>query len=291
MGRLFVIGSLNVDSVIAVERHPMPGETVLGTYARKSWGGKGANQAVAAARAGDVDVTNPGDDVRADDVAGSAGSTAVVFVGRVGDDEDGRAYRERLFSLGVDVRPLLLTSGISTGSAVIAVSGAGENTIIVSSGANARLGIEDLGALDGLRPDDVVVLTLEVPLPVVVRASELAAAARARFVLNVSPFFEVPEAVIARADPIVVNEHEAEQVAERYGSLPSVLITSGAAGSTWNGLRVPSLTDIDVVDTTGAGDAYCGTFAARLAAGDGPEAAMRAATIAAAGVVGRAGAQ
>ena len=280
MGRLVVVGSLNVDSVIAVQRHPAPGETVLGGDAQTFWGGKGANQAVAAARA-----------ARASRSSAAGSAAGVVFVGRVGADAPGRAYRERLAELGVDVAPLVETPGAPTGSAVIAVSAAGENTIIVSSGANARLGVDDLGALERLTPDDVVVITLEVPLDVVTRASELAEQAGARFVLNLSPVVDLPAEVVRRAEPVVVNEHEAVELATRYDGLTSVLVTRGSDGSEWNGVFVPSTSGIDVVDTTGAGDAYCGTLAYALARGDGAEAAMRAATAAAADVVGRAGAQ
>jgi ribokinase len=280
VGRLVVVGSLNVDSVIAVERHPAPGETVLGGDAQTFWGGKGANQAVAAARA-----------ARASRSSAPGSAAEVVFVGRVGADAPGRAYRERLAELGVDVAPLVETSGVPTGSAVIAVSAAGENTIIVSSGANARLGVDDLGALEQLTPDDVVVITLEVPLDVVTRASELAERAGARFVLNLSPVVDLPAEVVRRAEPVVVNEHEAIELAARYDGLTSVLVTRGSDGSEWNGVTVPAASGIDVVDTTGAGDAYCGTLAYALARGDGAEQAMRAATAAAADVVGRAGAQ
>jgi ribokinase len=311
MGRLVVVGSLNVDSVIAVQRHPAPGETVLGGDAQTFWGGKGANQAVAAARAARASVgVGSSADAGLSDGAGAAGANGssrasdvpnaasvpgsaagVVFVGRVGADAPGRAYRERLAELGVDVAPLVETPGVPTGSAVIAVSAAGENTIIVSSGANARLGVDDLGALEQLTPDDVVVITLEVPLDVVTRASELAEQAGARFVLNLSPVVDLPAEVVRRAEPVVVNEHEAVELAARYDGLTSVLVTRGSDGSEWNGVFVPSASGIDVVDTTGAGDAYCGTLAYALARGDGAEAAMRAATAAAADVVGRAGAQ
>jgi len=311
VGRLVVVGSLNVDSVIAVERHPAPGETVLGGDAQTFWGGKGANQAVAAARAARASVgVGSSADAGLSDGAGAAGANGssrasdvpnaasvpgsaagVVFVGRVGADAPGRAYRERLAELGVDVAPLVETPGVPTGSAVIAVSAVGENTIIVSSGANARLGVDDLGALEQLTPDDVVVITLEVPLDVVTRASELAEQAGARFVLNLSPVVDLPAEVVRRAEPVVVNEHEAVELAARYDGLTSVLVTRGSDGSEWNGVFVPSASGIDVVDTTGAGDAYCGTLAYALARGDGAEEAMRAATAAAADVVGRAGAQ
>lgn len=273
MGRLFVIGSLNVDSIIPVARHPRPGETVFGGDPARHWGGKGANQAVAAARAAGADAAR------------------IVFIGRVGEDADGQAYRERLASLGIDVNDLRSTPGVPTGSAVIAVSETGENTIIVASAANARLVPDDLDALDGLRPEDVVVLTLEVPPSVVQRAAERTAGAGARLVLNLSPVIELPEEIVRLADPLVVNEHEALEVEQRYGRLASVLVTSGAGGSDWNGVHVPARADVEVVDTTGAGDAYCGALAFALAQGADAETAMRTATDAAAEIVGRPGAQ
>src|SRR6185312_15483497 len=114
MGRVLVLGSLNVDLVTRVERHPQPGETVLGEGLQRLAGGKGANQAVAAAAAG----------------------ADVVMVGAVGDDDDGRAYVERLRRLGVDVSGTAVLRGVPTGTALIVVDAAGENTIVVAQGAN-----------------------------------------------------------------------------------------------------------------------------------------------------------
>jgi len=273
MGRVFVVGSLNIDHVVAVERHPRPGETVAGGDVRTYFGGKGANQAVAACRAFD------------------SGAGRVVLIGRVGDDAAGAGYRERLAALGVDVASLRSTGEASTGAAMIAVGADGENAIIVSAGANARLQPDDLDALESLDAGDVVLATLEVPLPVVVAASERAARAGARFILNLSPFAEVDSEPVRRADPLIVNEHEASSLAAASIELPSLLVTKGAAGSQWGDVFVPAERDVTVVDTTGAGDAYCGTLAARLAMGESPEAAMRAATTAAAAAVARVGAQ
>lgn len=274
MGRLFVVGTLNVDSVVAVQQHPEPGETVMGGQVRTFFGGKGANQAVAAAGGAD---------------APAAGH--VVFIGRVGADQPGRNYRERLSSFGIDVEHLLDTEGVPTGSAMIAVSEAGENTIIVSSGANARVHPDDLTALTELRTDDVVLTTLELPLSVVSAVAAHAEAAGARFVFNLSPFTDIPTEIVQRGDPVVVNEHEAQQLSAKYGRMPSVLITRGAGGSEWNGIHVPVAGGIDVVDTTGAGDAYTDTLAMRLAIGDDSETAMRVATEYAGKIVARHGAQ
>lgn len=272
MGRLFVVGSLNVDSVVAVRRHPAPGETVLGGDPQTFWGGKGANQAIAAARA-------------------SGGDSRIVLIGRVGEDQPGRDYRARLASFGIDVSQLLPTPSVPTGSAVIAVNQSGENTIIVSSGANALLAPDDLEALHDLRINDVVVTTLEVPVAVVKRAAEHAAKAGARFVLNLSPFTEVPEEVVRQADPLIVNEHEEIEAVRRYGKVPSMLVTSGSRGSNWGDRHVPAATGIYVVDTTGAGDAYCGALSVSLAEVDDRARAMATATNTAADIVGRSGAQ
>lgn len=270
MGRLFVVGTLNVDTVVAVDRHPLPGETVMGGDPRQLWGGKGANQAISAARNTGVDT---------------------AFVGRVGDDRAGEEYRSRLDSFGIDTQNLHATPGVPTGSAAIAVSSNSENTIIVSSGANARLDVSDLEVLGDLAPGDVVAATLEVPLPVIAQAAQRATAAGARFVLNFSPVIELPRGVVEAADPVIVNEHEARELNRQFGMLKSLLITRGAKGSEWDGIFVPARSGLDVVDTTGAGDAYCGALAGELAKGSTRTEAMRVATNAAADVVQRLGAQ
>ncbi|WP_271985410.1 PfkB family carbohydrate kinase [Pseudoclavibacter terrae] len=272
-----MVGSLNVDTIVTVDRHPLPGETLLGSSLQTLRGGKGGNQAIAAARAN----------------ASATSQVSVAFVGRVGDDAAGRGYIEHLASAGVDVSGLRCTPGEHTGSAIVIVNEAGENSIVVSSGANALLGsaVGDLVSLDSLERDDVVALSMEVPLAVVVQAAALTTAVGARLVLNLSPVAEVPEEVVRAADPVIVNEGEAAQLAERFPELPSVLVTRGAAGSEWNGVHVAALQNLRIVDTTGAGDAYCGTLALRLAVGDDALAAMSAATAAAGEVVGRAGAQ
>ncbi|GGF37678.1 PfkB family carbohydrate kinase [Subtercola lobariae] len=286
MGRVFVVGSLNVDSVVRVQRHPLPGETVRGGDLHTFWGGKGANQAVAAAEAG----------------------AEVVFVGRVGDDADGASYRARLASRSIDVRSLTVTRSVSTGHALIAVDDGGENTIIVSPGANARVTFDDLevlrgaGGLDttdtayesepnGMTAADVLLVSLELDLEVVAAAVRIAADARARVVLNLAPFALLSPEVLALADPVVVNELEADGLRASGTEPGSVLVTLGSRGSRWGDVKVDAAAVTQVVDTTGAGDSYCGTLAARLAAGDSNESAMRAASAAAARSVGWAGAQ
>lgn len=269
MGRVVVVGSLNIDSVVEVERHPSPGETVKGGDLQQLFGGKGANQAVAAATAG----------------------AQVSMIGRVGDDEMGRRYLERLERFGIDVSGVGVDSGSVTGHAAIAVDAAGENTIIVSSGANGRVSADDLGALDEVGPGDVVLLQLEIARDAIGSAIARAAARGARVVLNLAPYEDVPAEWLAASDPVVVNEHEAALLRKAELSAESLLTTLGSEGSRWGDNSVPADLVDDVVDTTGAGDSYCGTLAARLAAGDGADEAMRAASAAAAASVRWKGAQ
>ena len=277
MGRVVVLGSLNQDLHLDVARHPGPGETVTSGDLDRRFGGKGANQALAAARAG----------------------AHVLVVGRVGDDEPGRAYRERLEGLGVDVSRLRTDADAPTGTAVVVTDAEGENTIVVAPGANGRVGEEDLDALDDLGPDDVLLTLLEVPPDVVAAAARLAAGRGARVVVNLAPYAPLPADVLASCDPVVVNEHEhallldglAGETGGAGAAEPvSLLVTTGAGGSRWGDEHVPA-EPADVVDTTGAGDAYCGALAAALCSGAERRAAMVAATAAAAACVGHPGAQ
>jgi ribokinase len=269
MPRVVVVGSLNIDSVVEVERHPRPGETLMGGDLATFFGGKGANQAVAAAAAG----------------------ADVLFIGRVGDDASGRDYIARLRQRGIDVSGVLTTAGVSTGHAMIALDADAENTIIVSPGANARLTVEDLTPLDSLEPGDVLLAPLESDLEVISEAVRRASSRGARVVLNLAPFAVLPPQVLALADPVVVNEHEAALLRESGVVVNSVLVTLGSEGSRWGDIEVAAGTVTHVVDTTGAGDSYCGTLVAGLAAGLDAREAMTAASNAAARSVEWVGAQ
>ncbi|PRY49224.1 ribokinase [Knoellia remsis] len=271
MGRVMVLGSLNVDLVTRVERHPQPGETLLGDGLEKLAGGKGANQATAAVASG----------------------ADVVMVGAVGDDEGGAAYRERLRDKGIDVSRLRVVSGEPTGHALIAVDDHGENTVIVVPGANARLDDTEVDAVDDLGPGDVLLMQLEVPIPVVAAAARRAASRGARVVVNTAPYAALPADVVALADPVVANEHEMVALAEAGAEAGSLLVTFGANGASWDGRSVPAhaVDAADVVDTTGAGDAFCGALAAALAAGDDRDSALDRALAAGAAAVRHAGAQ
>ena len=269
MGRVVVVGSLNIDLVTHVERLPQPGETLLGEGLERLAGGKGANQAVAAREAG----------------------AEVVMVGAVGDDDAGRSYEARLRGLGIDTR-LDFVAGPS-GHAMITVDEAGENVIIVVPGANAQLRESALSALDELGAGDVVLVQLEIPLTTAAGAVRRASARGARVVVNCSPYAGLPPDVLALADPVVVNESEAALLADGDLLPPSLLVTFGAAGAMWDGERVDGVAVAagDVLDTTGAGDAFCGALAAALARGADRSGALRHAVGAGARAVRRVGAQ
>ena len=256
-GKVVVVGSANVDLVVDVPRHPAGGETILGGDLRRTPGGKGANQAVAAARAGGADTT---------------------FVGALGRDESGELLLGSLTRAGVRTDVLERVEA-PTGTALITVSPDGENTIVVAPGANSRVRI---GAAQAGRiaDADVVLAQLEIPLDVVVAAAE-ARRAGALFVLNAAPSRELPDELWHETDVLVVNEHEAGDLAgldtatpEALAAtllerVPAVVVTLGAKGSlvAERGappVRVPAA-QVTAVDTTGAGDTYCGVLAAALA--------------------------
>ena len=268
MGRVIVLGSLNVDVVTRVERHPMPGETVLGRPGGRFAGGKGGNQAMAARRAG----------------------AQVAMVAAVGADEAGDAYVRRLEAAGIEARVTRLPDA-QTGTALITVDDAGENSIIVVAGANGSLRPDPphLGA----SPGDVVLCSLEVPLLTVADVARAATSNGARVVVNLAPYAALPHDVIALADPVVVNESEMRQLADSDLLPTSLLVTFGGAGATWDGERVDGIPvpESEIGDTVGAGDAFCGALAAALAAGADRLGALAAANAAGAAAVRWTGAQ
>jgi len=267
-GTVIVFGSLSQDLQLSMPRHPHSGETVMSGDIDYRFGGKGANQAIAAARAG----------------------ATSVFIGKVGDDSHGHSYIDRLGRFAVDTSKMEVVEGVPTGTAIIYVDADGENMIVVAPGANFRNGPDDLSKLDSFGAGDVLLMPLELPLDVVAEAARQAAGQGMRVIINLAPYAQLPVDVLRLCDPVIANEHEAQLLDGSGTAPPSLLVTLGAHGSRWGGHVVQAMVR-EPVDTTGAGDAYCGTLAARLAQGDGPEQAMVAASQAAADCVMHPGAQ
>jgi ribokinase len=280
-----VVGSLNLDQVVRVPRLPGPGETVSGDDVFRNPGGKGANQAVAAARLG----------------------RGVAMVGCVGDDEAGRELLASLEADGVDQSRVRVVDGVPTGTAFITVGEEdGENQIVVSPGANARLAPDDVAtAGTALAAAAVTLLQLEVPLETVAAAARTAGGT---VVLNPAPVRALPAALLGEVDVLVPNRVElaqlaagrvpatVEEAAELAGRLPAraVVVTLGADGALvvehGRARHVPAV-PVRPVDTTAAGDAFCGGLADALAAGATLEDAGRRAVRVAAAACLRQGAQ
>lgn len=286
MGGVFVVGSINQDFVLAVERRPKPGETVTDAELSLLPGGKGANAAVAAARLG----------------------AQTAMLGCVGEDAFGGELVKNLREKGVDAEHVKATPDAPTGSAFITVTPDGENAIVVSPGANRRLGPGEVEEAAGtLREASVLVAQLEVPIEAIERAANLVTGGGGRFLLNLAPAREVPGSLLRLPDPLVVNEHEArfllggseqgpEELAEKLLALgpASAVVTLGASGAVLAAggtTRIFPAPKIEAVDTTGAGDAFVGALAARLAGGARLEEAVPYAVLAGAAAVARAGAQ
>jgi len=284
-----VIGGCNMDLVVQAQRLPRAGETVLGERFFVAPGGKGSNQAVAAARLG----------------------AATAFVGRVGADDFGARLREMLQQEGVDVRCLLTDPHEPTGIAQITVDAGGENTIVVASGANARLDAADIAAarptLHGAR---AVLLQLESPIAALGRAAEIAAAAGARVVLSVGPARAVPPDLLRRASVLVANQREIGQMAGREArdlaaveraaralleqGVQAVVTTLGAKGALVvdaDGARSVLGFPVRAVDTVGAGDAFTAGLTVACAEGRSLDEATRVGNACGALAATRAGAQ
>ncbi|HEX4721385.1 MAG TPA: ribokinase [Pseudonocardiaceae bacterium] len=262
MGTVCVVGSLNIDLVTTVARLPGAGETVRGEGLGRLPGGKGANQALAAARAG----------------------ATTLLCGRIG--ADGAAYRAGLTKRGVDCAGVLTVPDTATGHALIAVDRRGENTIVVIPGANDAMTVAEVERhADAITGAAVLLLQLEIPLPAVLRAAELAQEGGVRVLLNPSPWLVPPAELLAVADPLVVNEHEAAQL-----SAPNACVTLGERGARWGELAVPAPAG-PVVDTTGAGDSFAGALAAALSGGADRATALSLAVAAGTAACGWAGAQ
>ena len=288
--RIIVVGSCNTDMVIRVDHLPEPGETIIGHDFITNQGGKGANQAVAVKRLG--------------------GETA--FIARLGNDDFGAKSLRLLTEEGIDTSFVRLTDGVSTGVALIPVDDKGENSIIVSSGANALLSPLDIEEAEPLfEKASILLMQLETPVPTLISAARLAKQFGAKVVLNPAPYPKepLPIELLELVDIITPNETEAagmsgvkvldeesalKAICEIQGQgVGNVIITAGASGAytSIDGqlVRIPS-EKVEVVDTTAAGDTFCGALCVALSKGTDMVQAIRFANKAASLSVTRLGA-
>jgi len=271
-GCVVVIGSINADLVVAAERLPAPGETVLGGRFVMRDGGKGANQAVAAARAG----------------------ATVSIIAAIGSDAHGDRSLAALEAEGIDCDRVRRTDAEPTGVAIIAVGPRGENQIVVAPGANGTLEL-DQGDRDLIVAADVILTNHEIPAPTTLDALRMAHDADVRAILDPAPARALAAEVLALGPILTPNEHELvvaigndasgaalDELAARNAG--PIIVTQGAAGALLaHGSRRQRFEGHalgEVVDTTGAGDAFCGVLAAWLAAGHSLDEAILAANVA-----------
>ena len=289
--KIVIIGSSNTDLVLRVEHFPQAGETIMGSDFMTAQGGKGANQAVAVARLG-----------------GEA-----VFVARLGSDAFGEVTLAALRSEGIDTRHVALTDGVASGVATITVDSHGENCIVVAGGANLLLSPEDVDkAAADIRSAALLLMQLETPLPALIQAARLAHDSGVRVVLNPAPYPKkpLPAELLQNVDIIIPNETEAAymtgiQVVDDASALAAIrkmqsmgvkeaIITVGKQGAYTlcddQLVRVPAV-EVKAVDTTAAGDTFCGALCVALTKGMPMADAIRIACKAASISVTRRGAQ
>jgi ribokinase len=261
MPRIVVIGSANIDLTTFTDQFPRPGETIFGRDFSLGFGGKGANQAVAARNCG----------------------AEVAMIARVGDDMFGEATVQNFKKLGIDTGRVLMTPGVSTGVAPIFVDSAGQNRILVVKGANDRLSPEDVfAAKDVILSADIVVFQLEIPLLTTITALQFARKHGVRTIFNPAPAQMLDLQEIGFADYVIPNETEAEVISGMpvrnldearacvrrltEGGLHRVIVTLGANGALFGDQHVAPFA-VEPVDTTGAGDAFIGSLAVFLSSG------------------------
>ncbi|WP_010205142.1 ribokinase [Salinibacterium sp. PAMC 21357] len=276
MSGIVVVGSANIDQVLRVERIPSPGETVLSHGLNTALGGKGQNQAVASARAG----------------------AETTFIGAVGADSFGEMVRTGLSADSIGVSQLRTTQK-PTGTALIAVDGTGENTIIVEPGANSDVLVLTSADSAAISAASALVMQLEIPLQTVVEAARVAHAVGTRVILNAAPIQVLPQVLLENLDVLIVNEHEAAEMAKDNGLateltglgerlltlVPTVIVTWGSKGASLHRVGTDEVLvpahRVTAVDATGAGDTFCGAFAAGLVEGMLADDALRFAVAAA----------
>jgi len=271
MPDILVVGSLNADLVVQVPRFPQPGETISGSDLQIIPGGKGANQAVAAARQG----------------------TSVSMLGRVGNDSFGPELIHNLKQNNVETSHVQINPGSATGTAIIAVDATGQNNIVLSPGGNGQVRPTDVANVS-FSDYKLLLLQLEIPLEAVTSAAQRARESGLRVLLNPAPARSLPEELISLSDFILPNESElslltnqsvhdissAEKAAKALlaGGAQNVIVTLGANGALIVNKdikkHIPSF-DVQVVDTTAAGDAFIGGFASALLSNKSLEEAVR----------------
>lgn len=244
--QIVIVGSLNADLIVRTARFPKPGETLVGQDLLILPGGKGANQAVAAAKLGG----------------------RVKMVGAVGNDGNGKLLLDSVSGAGVDISSVAIRDDCPSGTAVITVDDAGENTIIISGGANATLTQQDFPE-DLFKNASALGLCLEVAIDTVLAAARVAHQAGVKVLTNLSPYQQVPAELLELTDVLLVNEHEAAQLGSHQ--VAEVIVTKGGDGVTvfsqGNKVADVAAVSVSVVDTTGCGDAFMGAVLAKLAEG------------------------
>ncbi len=288
-GQLVVLGSINADHILNLDRFPAPGETLTGRRYKIAFGGKGANQAVAAGRSG----------------------ADIAFIACVGDDDTGERIRQQLADDRIDTAPVSVIPGEATGVALIFVNASGENFIGIHAGANSRLTPDLVEAnSESIARAEVLLMQLETPIESVLCAARIARMHNTRIVLNPAPACALRDEMLSLIDIITPNETEAgvltginvsdDESAARAAQIlhekgiSTVLITLGRRG-VWlsergQGLRIPGFT-VDAVDTIAAGDTFNGALVTALLEGKEMPDAIRFAHAAAAIAVTREGAQ
>ncbi|HGN8723789.1 ribokinase [uncultured Enterobacter sp.] len=288
-GNLVVLGSINADHILNLETFPTPGETVTGNQYQVAFGGKGANQAVAAGRSG----------------------ANIAFIACTGDDDTGERVRKQLASDNIDTAPVSVVEGESTGVALIFVNAEGENVIGIHAGANAALTTERVEAQRGIIAGaEALLMQLESPVESVLTAAKIAHENHTTVVLNPAPARVLSDELLALVDIITPNETEAEKLTDirvendndaaraakvlHAKGIGTVIITLGSRG-VWasvngEGRRVPGF-KVKAIDTIAAGDTFNGALVTALLEGKAMDDAIRFAHAAAAIAVTRKGAQ